>query len=299
MCCCVALCTLLFALWSWHWPLVGDAALMQYTAFLADDGMVPYRDLLEMNAPGAWVPDWLVMHTLGRGALAWRVYDLLLGLIGIAAMAGIMRRGERMAGAIAGALFLLVHAQDGIAEAGQRDLTGAVLCLLGGAFLLHALRTTAERGKRLIRIAIAFVPVAAALCVKPSLAAFVPAFLLVACLGGRCEGTPSRDKGWQRLIAGLAGTALPIVATCLSLRRWQVTGIFLTLILDLMRFHAGLGHRSFGYLAAHSFSPVILLLPGWVILSVTQRRRTERRQGTERFLLFAGAIAAGVGYSLQ
>src|SRR5260370_16424377 len=272
---------------------------MHYKAFLADHGMVPYRDLLEMNAPGAWVPDWLVMHTLGGGARAWRVYDLLLGLIGIAAMAGIMRRGERMAGAVAGALFLLVHAQDGIAEAGAVDCCGAVLCRLGGAFLLHALRNPAEGSKRLVRIAIEFVPVAAALCVKPSLAAFVPAFLLVTCLGGRCEGTPSRDKGWQRLIAGLVGTALPIVATCLSLRRWHVAGIFLTLILDLMRFHAGLGHRSFSYLAAHSFSPVILLLPGWVILCISQRRRTELRQGTERLRLFAGAIAAGVGYSLQ
>ena len=299
MCCSLTLCTLLFALWSWRWPLVGDAALMHYTAFLADHGMVPYRDLLELNAPGAWVPDWLVMHTLGGGALAWRVYDLLLGLTGIAAMAGIMRRGERTAGAIAGALFLLVHAQDGIAEAGQRDLTGAVLCLLGGALLVHALRTPAERSKRLVRIAIAFVPLAAALCVKLSLAAFVPAFLLVTCLGGRCEGTPSRDKGWQRLIAGLAGTALPIVATCLFLRRWHVAGIFLTLILDLMRFHAGLGHRSFGYLAAHSFSPVILLLPGWVILCVTQRRRTGLRQGTERLLLFAGAIAGWLAYAIQ
>src|SRR5260370_30792034 len=99
MCCSLALCTLLFALWSWHWPLVGDAVLMHYTAFLADHGMVPYRDLLEMNAPGAWVPDWLVMHTLGRGALAWRGYGLLLGLVGIAAPARILVPGARLGGA--------------------------------------------------------------------------------------------------------------------------------------------------------------------------------------------------------
>src|SRR5258708_26275788 len=136
MCCSLTLCTLLFALWTWHWPLVGDAALMHYTAFLADHGMVPYRDLLEMNAPGAWVPDWLVMHTLGGGARAWRVYDPLLGAARRAGVAGLMPRGERMARAGAGGGLSLVHPPGRHPRGGPGALSPARPRPAGGTLLL-------------------------------------------------------------------------------------------------------------------------------------------------------------------
>lgn len=44
------------------------------------------------------------------------------------------------AGIYAGALFLLIHGRDGVAQAGERDLTMSVLLLGAVAFLLHARR---------------------------------------------------------------------------------------------------------------------------------------------------------------
>ena len=51
----LAVSTLLFAVWSWHWPLVGDAALIHYIGFLIERGWAPYRDLGDMNMPGSFL----------------------------------------------------------------------------------------------------------------------------------------------------------------------------------------------------------------------------------------------------
>ena len=37
-----------------HWPVVGDAPLMHYVAFLIDHGKVPYRDIVDVNLPGTY-----------------------------------------------------------------------------------------------------------------------------------------------------------------------------------------------------------------------------------------------------
>lgn len=58
---------------------------MHYVAFLVDHGKAPYRDIAEMNMPGAPMVDYLVIHILGPGSLAWRLFDL--GLIGSAILA--------------------------------------------------------------------------------------------------------------------------------------------------------------------------------------------------------------------
>ena len=40
------------AVWTAHWPIVGDAPLLHYVAFLIDHGKVPYRDFF-MHYPPA------------------------------------------------------------------------------------------------------------------------------------------------------------------------------------------------------------------------------------------------------
>ena len=84
-------CFAFFVVTTWQWPLVGDASLMHYVACLMDHGMRPYRDVAEINLPGAFLVDWAVMHTLGGGSLAWRVFDLGLVVAGVGAM-GVMAR---------------------------------------------------------------------------------------------------------------------------------------------------------------------------------------------------------------
>jgi len=66
---------LLYFLWSWRWPLVGDASLIHYIVFLAGHGMAPYRDLGDMNMPGSYLVEAAAMRVFGPGDLAWRLFD--------------------------------------------------------------------------------------------------------------------------------------------------------------------------------------------------------------------------------
>ena len=63
------------------WPLIHDAPIMHYVAWLITQGAVPYRDAFDMNMPGAYLIHWAVLSVAGPGDLAWRLFDLawLLG----------------------------------------------------------------------------------------------------------------------------------------------------------------------------------------------------------------------------
>jgi hypothetical protein len=114
------------------WPLVHDAPLMHYLAWRIAGGAVPYRDLFDMNVPGAYLLHMALLHTLGPGDAAWRAFDLgwlALGALAIAALAA----PWGVVASTGGALFFTVyHLANGAWQAGQRDF---VLCsfLLAGA----------------------------------------------------------------------------------------------------------------------------------------------------------------------
>src|SRR2546423_14559338 len=54
------------------WPLIHDAPIMHYIAWRIGEGAVPYRDLFDMNFPGAYLLHLAVLRTLGAGDGAWR-----------------------------------------------------------------------------------------------------------------------------------------------------------------------------------------------------------------------------------
>ena len=58
------------------WPLIHDAPLMHYIAWVIGQGGVPYRDVFDMNLPGVYLIHAAVIGLLGRGDLAWRLFDL-------------------------------------------------------------------------------------------------------------------------------------------------------------------------------------------------------------------------------
>ena len=74
----LTLSALLYFLWSWRWPLVGDASLIHYIAFLIERGWAPYRDLGDMNMPGSYLIEMAAMRVFGLGDLAWRIFDFTL-----------------------------------------------------------------------------------------------------------------------------------------------------------------------------------------------------------------------------
>ncbi|HEY3987807.1 MAG TPA: hypothetical protein VGM02_00820, partial [Acidobacteriaceae bacterium] len=63
---------------TYHWPLLWDAQVFHYGNFLIDHGFVPYRDIIDMNMPGAYLIDGWAIKVFGGGDLAWRIFDFTL-----------------------------------------------------------------------------------------------------------------------------------------------------------------------------------------------------------------------------
>src|SRR5262245_8367231 len=125
-----------FAWRSLGWPLVHDAPIMHYIAWRLAGGAVPYRDLFDMNFPGAYLLDLSVVRVFGYGDAGWRMFDLLWLAFGAWAIAATAAPWGRWAGACAGLFFALFHIAGGAWQAGQRDFIVSpllVLAVLGTA----------------------------------------------------------------------------------------------------------------------------------------------------------------------
>ena len=126
---------LAYLIWgSRAWPLIHDAPLMHYVAWLIDQGGVPYRDAFDMNLPGVYLLHLAVLRVGGAGDLAWRLFDLAwLAAIGALLWAYCRPVSDAVAAGAGAALFGLYHLSGGAWRAGQRDF---LLCLflLAGAY---------------------------------------------------------------------------------------------------------------------------------------------------------------------
>ena len=123
---------LLFFVWSWRWPLVGDASLIHYIGWLIGLGWAPYREIGDMNMPGSYLIEIAAMHVFGMGDLAWRLFDFALMAAAGASFFVITRRAGApsfaapsrrvgpedgwLAGLFAACLFILIHGRDGLAQ---------------------------------------------------------------------------------------------------------------------------------------------------------------------------------------
>jgi hypothetical protein len=251
----------IFVITTIHWPLVGDASLIHYICFMMDHGMAPYRDLGDMNMPGSYMIEWSVMHTLGGGALAWRIFDFSLAAIAMAAMIVIALPYDWFAGFFAGSLFMLSHGRDGIHQAGQRDLTLAVLILAGYAFLFHALRRNRWWATGLFGGCIGI-----GATIKPTAIPLGILLLLLATFS-------LRKMKWQitpHILAGICGIALPNLIVLIFLLRERALAAFLHNLRTVVPYYASLGHKPFSMMLAHSVSPLILLVILWFLLLATR-----------------------------
>jgi len=124
---------LAYLIWgSRAWPLIHDAPLMHYIAWLIGQGAVPYRDAFDMNLPGAYLLHLAVLRVGGSGDLPWRLFDLgwLVGICGFLA-AYCRHIGDGWSAAAGALLFGLYHLSGGAWHAGQRDFLLCLFLLLG------------------------------------------------------------------------------------------------------------------------------------------------------------------------
>lgn len=279
-------CAVFFAATTWHWPLAGDASLMHYVAFLTDHGMRPYRDIAEINMPGAFLVDDGVMHTLGGGSMAWRVFDLLLIGVGAAAMAAMAR--DWLAGIFAGVLLGLIHGRDGVFDLGQRDFVVAVLVLVGFAALFRATRGGSAQWMVVFGLCSGL-----AATIKPTYLLMAPSILVALVIWLR-----RRDVRWRVPVGwGTVGFLAPLLTVVLWLWRMRALGAFVRINRTLVVYHAGLAHRPFGYLLLHSIAPLMPLVMVWLVVVLALERKGW--WNWERAALVVGMAVGLVSYLMQ
>jgi len=184
-----------------HWPLLKDAQVIHYINFLMDHGFAPYRNITDMNMPGAYLIEGWGMHVFGGGDVAWRVYDFALMGSLCAGMVVIARPYDWVAGLFAGVMFALVHTMDGPGNTGERDEVMAVLIVVGYAFLFEALRR-----KKPWLMALFGLSLGMAGAVKPTVAPLEIALLVMAWWTLRKRGEATAAYVWS----GIAGVSIAV-----------------------------------------------------------------------------------------
>ena len=286
----VGACVAVFGGVSARWPLVGDATYLHYAVVLMRSGMRPYADVIDMNLPGAYLLEAGVMRMLGEGSAGWRVWDLLLLLVAGAAMAYLLRAKGWAAGVTAAGIFALLHGQDGVIMAGERDFVVAVLLVAAVALLVRGMRS----GDASWWCWVGFGLVAGwAVTVKPT-AGLVPLAGLLWMVVRRPRG-----RAWKcPVVLAIAGLAGPVVVQGVWLWRWRAMRAFWVALTGIVPYHAGLEHRPMTYLVAHAVAPVGVLVGVWAfLLCVSRLRRTWG--SAERGLLLLCAAGGWVSYAAQ
>ena len=188
---------------SWGWPLVHDAPLMHYVAWLIAQGAVPYRDVFDMNMPGVYLLHLGVISLVGEGDRAWRVFDLAWLALTAAALFGFSRRmGDVWSGLGAALLFVLYHLSGGAWRAGQRDFLLALFLVLAAWGVARAWETGGARAP-LIWSGLA---AGAGVMLKPHAALFWIACAAVVALGSRPSSMIRALALWCA-----AGLAVPVL----------------------------------------------------------------------------------------
>lgn len=249
---------------SWRWPLVGDAIYLHYAVLLMRSGMRPYADIVEMNLPGAYLLEAGVMRVLGPGSAGWRVWDLLLLMVAGGAIVFLLRAKGWAAGVIAAGLFALLHGQDGVIMAGERDFAVAVLLVTAVALLAAGVRAAKA-------VPWGWVGAGAlagwAVSVKPT-----AGLVVVVGVGWTAWVLRRHGMAWRGALGLVTAGFLVPALQGVWLWRWGAMRAFGEALTGLERYHAGLGHRPMAFLMAHSVSPTGALVGVWVVCAAGLRR---------------------------
>jgi hypothetical protein len=253
-------CSVIFVVMTRHWPMVGDAALLHYDVFLMQHGWAPYRDFLDINMPGAYWATALAMHLPGQPDVAWRIFDLALVALAGLGYYIIARPYSRFAALFATVMLLLVHGQDGVQQAGQRDLVMATLLILAFAALLEAMRQ--NRWAYLLPFGLG---VGLAATIKPT--ADPLGWLLLAMVLVYRARTRNVDRsvtlGWAA--AGLGAMTIPIAAMALWLARKGAWRAWIATERLILPYYATADRRPPGFTFMHSISPLAALVVLWLV----------------------------------
>lgn len=283
-------CSLIFLVMRRHWPMVGDAALLRYAVFLIQHGWTPYRDIVDINMPGAYWATAFGMHLAGSADVSWRIFDVgLIGLTGLGYFV-IARPYSRFAALFATAMLLLVHGQDGVQQAGQRDLVIAALLVVGVAFLLEAVRR--NNCSYLVPFGLA---VGLSATIKPTALPLGLALLAMAAIyrakleeearEPRSRVNPRIWLNWT--LIGIAAMAVPLACMLLWLEHKHALDAWVAMERLVLPYYAAQERRGFGFTLSHSISPLPALVLFWLLCAALRGPAWPR---FERLVVATAAI---------
>jgi hypothetical protein len=283
-------CSLIFLVMRRHWPMVGDAALLRYAVFLIQHGWTPYQDIVDINMPGAYWATAFGMHLAASADASWRSFDVgLIALTGLGYFV-IARPYSRFAALFATAMLLLVHGQDGVQQAGQRDLVIAALLVVAVAFLLEALRR--DNCCYLVPFGLA---VGLSATIKPTAMPLGLVLLMMAAiyrsgLPGKTQDLRgvANQRVWPNwMLIGLAAMAVPLACMLLWLEHKHALDAWLAMERLALPYYASQERRGFGFTLSHSISPLLALVLFWLLCAVLRGPAWPR---FERLLVATAAI---------
>ena len=267
-----------------RWPVVNDAAQIDYVCFLMDHGRAPYRDIIEMNTPGIYLVNGGILHLFGSSAAAWRCFDLSLLLVAGLAMFSIARPYDWVGGIYAGCLFALFHGRDGPSQAGQRDLIIAVLLICACSSMFSALRK-----QRLWLLGLTGACLSAAATIKP-LTAIVIIFLVPALL------FQMNEKKKIALLWMLGGLSMPLLLVERFLVRHGALSSYAYVVRGMLPFYARLGRSNLHSLIAHCITPSLATI---AVLGFTIAFLRRSKSKWEERILLCGIAWALLSYLIQ
>lgn len=273
---------------SWRWQLIWDMSVMHYVSFLLDRGWAPYRQIGDMNMPGAYLVEGWALAIFGSSDLGWRFYDFTLVAVLTGSAIAIARRYDWRAGLVAGLTFAMAHGSDGPREAGQRDQVIGVLMMLSCALLLEAVRL--RKAWLMFFFAIA---AALAASIKPFVAPFGLIALAVALWRLRRERYPVR---WY-LAWALAGFLAMIAVVLGFLLKHQALESFLDMMLHVLPHYSSTMPASFGDLlwGILPLCVAIYALLGFLVFVGTRPRNVN----WEQTVVLLGLAFAFFNYVIQ
>ena len=270
-----------------RWPLMQDAQVLHYVNFLTDHGFAPYREIGDMNMPGAYWMERFGMTVFGAGDLGFRFYDIFLMVAMIVAMVAIAWPYDWLAGLLAGVLFAVIHAADGPKGAGQRDAAMAVLMVVGLALLMHSVR---RRAAMWTALGGAFFGLATA--VKPTIAPLGLVLLAMAAVALR-----KRGEGAARFVAcGLLGGAVPAALFFAYLLHYRALDAFIAMNRDVTAYYSHLYRMTWLDLLRECMPRPMRLLVPFGLAAVAMN---PDRGNWERWALAAGVAFGAFSYFVQ
>jgi hypothetical protein len=280
-------CFLLFVFHSLHWPWLNDAGYFHYIAFLITHGLAPYREIIDVNTPGAYLSELFGLFLFGPSDLGWRIYDYCILVMCIVACLVIARRYHWVAGLYAGVLFALVHGSEGPLQTAERDEVMAALLLAG-----YALAFLGVRRRSAVYFSFSAFALSLAVTMKPT--GVFWAIVIVPLMFWQIRTLGLSLKPF--LLQSLAGSFLAFAGTSAFLL-WRGSFIvFFQRFSTVTRYYSTLSRPPFHFMVYHSMPMgMLLLLP----IAIWLFFKNRSWQNWELTAILGGVVAGSMSYWVQ